>query len=128
MGTIGAGLRTVIVGTGLLDDRVYRDKAPSDASHPYAVFHDYLADTSVLRGDGRTLARRRIAQVDVFFASRADEDHDLIEDLKTALDGVAITGAPGTTMRVREPNVFRAWWHDADDVRYVFDLRADYLV
>jgi uncharacterized protein DUF3168 len=128
MASLGGGIKAVVVATGVVGERVFRDNAPADTATPYCTFSDYLGDVSVLDGDGaETIARRRIAQVDLWFGSRAEEADATIRTLKAALDGAEVAADDGKVLKVKVANVIRRWSWDADDVSYILDLRATYL-
>lgn len=63
---------------------------PDDAALPYAVILDPISNAPALHGDARTLARRRLVQVDLWQAE-ANEDDSVVDDVIAALDGKRIT-------------------------------------
>lgn len=81
-----------------------------EAEFPYATILDPLGSAPALSGDGRTLGRRRLAQVDLW-QDRAGEDDDLLETVVSALDGAKAAGER-----------FR---YKVDDVALVDDSEAD---
>lgn len=70
---------------------------PEGAAFPYATILDPISNAVALEGDARTLARRRLLQVDLW--QEADsEDDTLPDDVAAALDGVPL--ASGGRLRV----------------------------
>lgn len=93
MQTIGKAIRDAVVAWGGVGQRVYRDQAPEDATHPLVAFNEEVNNAAAMRGDGaRPMAYRRMAQVDLF-QIRGDEDDELRKDLEAILDGVTLTGS-----------------------------------
>lgn len=79
---------------------VYRQAhVPDDAVFPYASFLDPISDSPVLSGDARTLARRRVIQVDLW-QDEDDEDDDLLDSVVNSIDGSRASG--GLTFRVQD--------------------------
>lgn len=62
---------------------------PEGAALPYATILDPISNGVALQGDARTLARRRLLQVDIW-QERASEDDDLIDQAVAALDSTPV--------------------------------------
>lgn len=125
--TIGGGLRALLVATGLLNERVFRDSAPDSVTYPMAIFTDGMSDSPVLIGDEVTVAKQRQSQVSLW-QKQGKEDYALIGQIERALDGARFTALNGAVYRVRvrdtqrvpqpEQNLVHhaitvAIWHDA---------------
>lgn len=77
-------------------------EVPDDAVFPYASILDPVGDAPALEGDARTLAFRRLLQVDLWQTIEG-EDVTLLEDLIDVLDGAPL--ADGFRLRVSDANV-----------------------
>lgn len=90
-----------------LGERNYSDRAPDGADLPYTVTRLDISDAPALRGDGRTLAVTRLAQIDVWEA-RSAEDEVLRKAIWTTLDGLELSAAFKLSVRsaprVSDPN------------------------
>lgn len=91
---ITAGVRALIVATGLVGERVWADVAPENATRPYVTVADLIAMSPALSGDGRTLWLARTLQVSVWERAR-DEDPDVKRGIYAALDGATVPGDAG---------------------------------
>lgn len=58
---------------------------------PYVTILDPVSDAVLLQGDSRTLARRRLAQVDVW-QDEASFSEALVDDVVDAIDGASAAG------------------------------------
>lgn len=95
----------------------YREAwVPDDAAFPYASILDPVSNAPALSGDARTLARRRLIQVDLW-QSEADEIDGLVDTITAALDGTAMTS--GGRLRVIEVVLIP---EDEDVVHHAFTL------
>lgn len=87
----------------LLDERVYRDEPPEDPNggpaFPYSTIFEDVERSVELPGDGGTLARRTVVQVDLWQLASVEDD-DLADQLVSALDGVRLANG-ALRMRVR---------------------------
>lgn len=96
--TLGGEIKALVDGAGTALTETYRaGHVPDDAALPYASFLDPVADAIALQGDARTLARRRVVQVDIW----SDEDmavDAIIDSVTDAIDGVKT--ASGLRLRV----------------------------
>lgn len=89
MTTILGQVKTLLGAVDALDE-VYRSGwVPDRAPFPYAVILDPISNPPALSGDARTLARRRLLQIDLW-QTAANEDDSLVDDVVTALDGVRV--------------------------------------
>lgn len=99
--SIGAEIKALVDPTAVTE--TYRTGyVPDNAAFPYASFLDPVSDAPALSGDGQTLARRRLTQVDVWQTEEAF-DPALVDAIVTALDGVKI--ASGFRLRVTDVNL-----------------------
>lgn len=92
MTTLGADVKKLVddAATGLT--AVYRQAhVPDDATFPYGSFLDPIGDGIALSGDARTLARRRLIQLDVYQAEETEDD-DLVGLVMAAIDGQRTAG------------------------------------
>jgi hypothetical protein len=84
----------IIAAAGsLVSDRAYRDRLPDEIetpTFPYLTISDDVAVTTLMTGDGRTLATRALIQVDVW-QTVADEDDTLAGTVLAALNGLALS-------------------------------------
>jgi hypothetical protein len=73
---------------------VYRTGwVPDDARFPYASILDPVSEVPALRGDARTLGRRRLIQVDLWTEESLAVDSDaLVDAALSVLDGAGLTG------------------------------------
>lgn len=90
-----------------LAKRNYADRAPENEPRPYTVVLDHVGQSPQLKGDSRTMARRRLLQVDLWQDSAAD-DATLATTLENVLDGLRMTAglrlAVTDSRRIPEPN------------------------
>lgn len=75
-----------------------RGYTPTDAVFPYADLLDPLSSAPALSGDSRTLARRRLLQVDLW-QTEAAEAPTLPDAVVDAIDGVTIASGFGLTVQ-----------------------------
>lgn len=96
----------------------YRDGyVPDDAVFPYASILDPVSDAVLLSGDARTIARRRLLQVDLWQREGA-EDVTLPDTIANALDGLNVTDG----MRLRHVDTQRIPEAEDDVVHHALTL------
>jgi hypothetical protein len=88
--TIGGAVRAVIVGTGVVGAKVWRDRAPEGTAYPYVTFVEPVSWDAAVQGDARVEVRRTALQVDVWQAA-PDEDPTIPRTIAVALDGADLT-------------------------------------
>lgn len=81
--------------SGLAEGRVYRELVdePVPLVFDYMVVSDYIADTTVMRGDDQPVLRARQLQLDYWQAYDDDDPASLsnnAEELRVALDGYRV--------------------------------------
>lgn len=77
----------------VVGERLYADEvARGGMTYPYIGVLDHLSEVPATKGDGRTTAKRRTVQVDLWQLAE-DEDAGLLTAVENALDGVRIDGA-----------------------------------
>ncbi len=98
MTSIGGEIKALVDPTAVTE--TYRTGyVPDDAAFPYASFLDPVSDAPALSGDSRTLANRRLVQVDLW-QDEATFDPALLEVVIDAIDGANI--ASGFGLRVQD--------------------------
>lgn len=98
--------------------QVYRAGwVPDDAAFPYATILDPISMAVAMSGDGRTLGRRELLQVDLW-QNQADEDDSLVGDMIAALDGVSLGGLG----RVKVQDVVKVDPDEDEVVHHAFTL------
>lgn len=97
--TFGAGVKALLDATGRLSAVFRLGQNLDEVEFPYSTFLDPISEVPLLTGDTRTLAGRRLAQVDVW---QREESFDptLVDDLIAALDGQQVSG--GIRVRVTD--------------------------
>lgn len=91
----------LIEADGVVNQRVWADDAPPNATKPYITIQDAIATGVAVHGDGRTMMLVRLVQVDLW--ERLDEeDPTVARRLFELLDGrrLLIDGATVTRMTV----------------------------
>lgn len=120
MADLGVEVKALIDAAPLALTAVYRQGwVPDDAQFPYASFLDPVSDAPALSGDARTLARRRLVQVDVW-QDEATEDDDLVDGIVAALDG-AVTST-GVRLRVLDVSQVPGPEEDEDVVHHAITV------
>lgn len=119
--TIGGGLRQLLVDTGLLNERVFRDWAPKGVTYPMVVFQDTLSDAPVLYGDDVVLAKQRMAQVSLWQRLNKEDD-TLPGKVERALDGKRFMTESGAIYRVRVRDTQRVPQPDPDLVHHALTV------
>lgn len=118
--TIDVEVKALVDGAGTALTATYRHGwVPDDAEFPYASFLDPIGDAIALSGDGRTLGRRRLLQVDVW-QDEASEVDGMIEVLVDALDGQKV--ASGFRLRVQDVSQVPGPEDEEDIVHHVLTL------
>jgi hypothetical protein len=115
MASVASAVRTKITDASLTNvgTKVYRDFAPDEIALPFVTFISDVARVSILEGDGIVKARQQTMAVDLW-QSLTDESVGLIEELLTALDGVALTGVDKTVFNCKVTDVSRLVELDTD--------------
>lgn len=90
--TIRSEIIALLDGVVALGNRNYADKAPENEPKPHTRVLDQIAESPALKGDARTLARRRQVQVDLWQRA-ADDDGALSTTVQNVLDGASIPSA-----------------------------------
>jgi hypothetical protein len=119
--TIGGGLRQLIVDSGLLGSRVFRDWAPKGVTYPMVVFTDTMSDAPVLYGDDIVMAKQRTAQVSLW-QRLTKEDDGLPGKVERALDGQRLMTGNGAVYRVRVRDTQRIPQPDPDLVHHALTV------
>lgn len=102
----GGGPSATVVSD--LDSRVYRDEPPEMAdggpAFPYVTIFEDVERNVELPGDGGTIARRVMAQIDLWQLASAEDDQ-LAPAIVDRVDGVKLA-APALRARVRGTSRF----------------------
>lgn len=88
--TVRSEVIGLLDGVVALGQRNYADQAPEGEPRPYTTTLDHIGQTPQLKGDARTLARRRLGQVDLWIDADAD-DGSVARQVEDALDGARLT-------------------------------------
>lgn len=90
-----------------LGKRNYADRAPENEPRPYTVVLDHVGQSPQLKGDARTMARRRLFQIDLW-ENAADDNGVLAATVENLLDGAKLSASLGLAVtesrRLPEPN------------------------
>ncbi len=95
MSTIEGAVKGAIVATGVVGSRVWRGNPPDGLQLPYVTFYGPLALVPSLRGDGRTIARNRQMQVDLWHEGTDEANAaGAFDILLNTLDGLRVPSTP----------------------------------
>lgn len=97
--TVLDGTAGLIEADGVVNQRVWTDKAPKSATKPYVTLRDAISVSKQLAGDGHGLMLVRQFQADLWESYDA-EDPAVLRRLYAALDGARITVTGATTTRL----------------------------
>lgn len=98
--TTGGDVKAILDTVSALTETYRQAHVPDGAVFPYASFLDPVSQVPALSGDARTLAFRRLLQVDLW-QTREGESDALLDAVVLAIDGAdAATG-----FRLRVENV-----------------------
>lgn len=126
MSTIGRALRTVITGTNIVGERVFRDLGPEDEPLPIVTFNEQISQNVPLRGDGaRPLAYRRLVQVSLF-QKADDEDDSLISTLISALDAATLSDTTEHVLGCTLVDCQRLYEEQDEIVQHAITLQVTY--
>lgn len=88
--TAVADLKALLEALDALSDVYRQGEVPDGATFPYVSILSPISSPSALAGDGRTLARREMAQVDLW-QDRLVPDDDLLPAVVASIDGAKAT-------------------------------------
>ncbi len=95
MSTIEGAVKGAIIATGVVGPRVWRGNPSPGAQLPYVTFYGPLSLVPSLRGDGRTIARSRQMQVDLWHEGTDEVNaFSAFNVLLNTLDGVRVPSTP----------------------------------
>ena len=84
--SIAGAIKALIIEDSIPIGEVYRWYAPDAAIAPYCIIFPDSADTPVLKGDEKVIARKRLLQVSLW-QTYGDQNDDLVKELRNLLDG-----------------------------------------
>lgn len=91
MTTIAAAVAARIIDANLVGPQVWRRRPVDEVPRPYVTYIDPISLVPSLHGDGRTLARRRLLQWDLWEDEEDDDPVDgRFDALVALLDGLRI--------------------------------------
>jgi len=119
--TVGGAIRDLIVGDGVVNERVWADEAPEKATLPYVTIYDAVATGPQLQGDQRSLMLVRTVQVDLW-EDKGKEHQDVARRVVSALDGAKLGLNGATTTRLSLDDTQRFSERDTNIVHRAFTL------
>lgn len=106
MADIGSEIRTLIVASGVVGEKLFLDDAPEGAAPPYITYQDSVVTTPVLRGDGKVAFYERQLEYDLWMTDVA-EDLQIVRQLRQVLNGARIKTSDTFTSTLRVVTVNR---------------------
>ncbi len=101
MSTIEGAIKGAVVASGVVGSRVWRGHPADGETLPYVTFYGPLALVPSLSGDGRTIARSRQMQLDLWHDGFDEEAAGVaFQTLLNVLDGLRVPSTP-KSFRIR---------------------------
>lgn len=120
-GTVGGGLRALIVADGVVSARCWADRAPEKPTFPYVTVVDAISTAPALEGDANVMALQRLSQVDLW-QQGSREDDNVTRTVYDLLNGAKITLDSGAGIRVRVQDTQRIYEPETNIVHHAFTL------
>ncbi|HVL03580.1 MAG TPA: hypothetical protein VM386_03995 [Acidimicrobiales bacterium] len=123
--SIESEVRAAVVATGVVGERAWRGRAPDSERLPYFTFFGPLSSVPSLLGSGRTMARRRQVQGDLWQDPTDEGDPGAnAEAILNALDGLRVPTTP-RSFRLRVTQMVEV--PDPELIHHSFTIGVDHL-